>query len=104
MVSCFARHDHVGVIGKKVPSVEVAHLHLVDRGGREVKVIQVLACRELRQPHAVADTSNLPLGKFRFQEITDNPVWRGPALDARGQDFVKGRLHPIEAESGDGLQ
>jgi hypothetical protein len=98
-----ADHDHVGVISEKVTGIEVAHLHFVDRGGREVKAIQVLIHRELRQPHAVADAPDLPLGQFRFQKVTDNPVWCRPALDSRGQDLVESSLHPIQAEGVDGL-
>ncbi len=99
-----ADEDGIALAVEEVAGGQVADQGLVDLGGVEGELVELLGQRQLGDGHLVFDRSRLLLADLRRQQIADDALRLVPAFDGAGHDLVKRGPHSVELQLPHGVQ
>src|SRR4029077_17893912 len=77
------QHD-VTLLSDEAATGEIAHQRLVDRRVLELKAVEILGQRQLRDGQLVLDRALLLLGDLGLEQVAREALWFMPAFERRG--------------------
>lgn len=99
-----ADQHEVALMIEEVSGGEVVDQGLVDLGGLEVELFDLLGQRQLGDGHLVFDRARLLLTDLGGQEVANDLLWLVLSLDRRGDDLVVGCPHAVKLQLAHGVQ
>ncbi len=102
--SSSADQHEIALVVEEVSGGEVADQRLVDLGGLEVKLLDLLGERQFGDGQLVFDRARLFLTDLGGQEVANDLLRLVLALDRCGDDLVVGRPHAVELQLAHGVQ